>query len=66
MDGRGPGDRGRGGGLVGWLGEGWSVSVTLDAHAGELERAHDALWQQMREQLEAVKNDPQYEQLNPM
>lgn len=51
---------------MGWMGEGWRVAVALDAHGGEREREDDALWKQMVEQLEAVKNDPRYQQLNPM
>jgi hypothetical protein len=51
---------------MGWQVEEWRVAVRLDAHGGDKERAHDALWKQMWADLERVKNDPKYADLNPM
>lgn len=51
---------------MGWQVEGWQVAARLDAHGGDKEREHDALWAQMLKDLEAVKNDPRYADLHPM
>jgi hypothetical protein len=51
---------------MGWQVERWGISVHLDAHGGDKERAHDALWEEMQADLNRVMLDPKYADLNPM
>jgi hypothetical protein len=48
---------------MGWQAEGWSVSVTLDAHAGEKEKAHEALWRELQIRLGELVSDPLYAEI---
>jgi hypothetical protein len=48
---------------MGWEGSGWSISVTLDAHAGEKEKEHDALWRELNIRLTEVARDPRYAEI---
>lgn len=50
---------------MGWNGESWSVHVLLDAHAGDREREDEALWIEMQDRLQVIRNDPKYAQLQP-
>lgn len=45
---------------MGWEGDRWEVSVTLDAHGGEKEKEHEALWRELKIRLSELVKDPQY------
>jgi hypothetical protein len=48
---------------MGWIGESWQLSASLDAHAGEKEHQDEKLWKQLRQELVAVAKQPKYESL---
>jgi hypothetical protein len=48
---------------MGWEGLEWSISVTLDAHAGEKEKEHDALWRELDIRLTEVAREPRYAEI---
>jgi hypothetical protein len=50
---------------MGYMGETWHVSVVLDAHGGDKERDHDALWRELQVRLIAVCREERYAQLAP-
>lgn len=50
---------------MGWMVEEWSISVTLDAHAGPTEAEHDRLWEELRRRLNEVAQDPKYNAISP-
>jgi hypothetical protein len=52
---------------MGWEGDNWGVSVTLDAHAGEKEKEHEALWRELQIRLGELVRDARYSEivLNP-
>lgn len=45
---------------MGWDVDGWGITVCLDAHAGDQERADVALWEELRARLREVAKDPRY------
>lgn len=45
---------------MGWEGDRWAVSVTLDAHGGEKEKEHEALWRELQIRLRELVRDERY------
>ena len=50
---------------MGWEGDGWQISVCMDAHSNASAQAAAELWAEMRGKLLEIARDPRYARLFP-